>query len=270
MGRQIVVRNRRARRALRPIRGYVLWRGESALDGAPIAVVATLRSKNVKTGRMVQTFIMRTDVDPMTAVRKGRDASICGNCRYRPSQDGGCYVTVGRAPLQVFRALKRRRYPRAPEQLLGSLDRPVRLGTYGDPAAVPFEVWDRLMSGVKKWTGYTHQWRDCDPRFKSLLMASVDTPEEKVEADALGWRTFRTRADADALLFVDEIVCPASKEAGYISTCIKCGLCNGARRQPDKRRSIAIIVHGLTANRARRSLLRRAPPRPSRLPIVKT
>ena len=169
-------------RRRRQIRGFVLWRGESAIDGAPIAVIATLRSKNTKTGRMVQTFIMRTDVDPMTAVRIGRDLSICGMCLYRPALDGGCYVTVGRAPLQVFRALKRRRYPRAPERLLGTLDRPVRLGTYGDPAAVPFEVWERLLAGVTRWTGYTHQWRTCDTRFRSILMASADTPEDKIEA----------------------------------------------------------------------------------------
>ena len=236
-----------------------MWRGESASDGKPIVVIATLRSGNKKTGRMVQTFIMRSDVDPMTAVRKGRDSSICFDCRYRPALDGGCYVTVGRAPLQVYRALKRRRYPRAPAGFLGALNRPVRVGTYGDPAAAPIEVWQDLLSGVKRWTGYTHQWRTCDQRFRAFLMASVDSPLEKIEAESMGWRTFRTRADADSPLFADEITCPASKEAGKVTTCLNCTLCNGSRGVRDNRKSIGIIVHGLTANRARASLQSRLP-----------
>ena len=34
---------------------------------------------------------------------------------------------------------------------------PVRIGSYGDPAAVPTRVWAELVRYAKNWTGYTHQ-----------------------------------------------------------------------------------------------------------------
>jgi hypothetical protein len=38
-----------------------------------------------------------------------------------------------------------------------------------------------------------------------------------------------------------EILCPASKEAGYKTSCDKCGLCAGASIAA---KSIAIVAHG--------------------------
>jgi hypothetical protein len=59
--------------------GVILYRGPSMLDGAPIVVIAnriTDASTNSKTGAMVQTFIVRADADPMTALREGLDSSV--------------------------------------------------------------------------------------------------------------------------------------------------------------------------------------------------
>jgi hypothetical protein len=39
--------------------GYEVWRGPSAIDGAPIVVIATVRSNNRKTGAMLQSWIIR-------------------------------------------------------------------------------------------------------------------------------------------------------------------------------------------------------------------
>ena len=67
--------------------GVVLYRGPSRLDGAPIVVVATglqRPSENEKTGPMVQTWILRSDEHPVSAVHSGADASICGDCPLRP------------------------------------------------------------------------------------------------------------------------------------------------------------------------------------------
>ena len=66
----------------------------------------------------------------------------------------------------------------------------VRLGTYGDPAAVPASIWSDLVAYSDGHTGYTHQWRT-SPGLRGLCMASVDSEEEAIEAWALGWRTFR-------------------------------------------------------------------------------
>ena len=66
--------------------GYVLYRGPSKIDGKPIVMIATgfkTGSGNVKTGAMIQTWILREDVEPHTAQKTGDDESICGNCPHR-------------------------------------------------------------------------------------------------------------------------------------------------------------------------------------------
>jgi len=76
-------------------------------------------------------------------------------------------------------------------------------------------------------------------------MASVDSTEEYRMAKLAGWRTFRVRTNAESLMAC-EIACPASDEAGKKTTCERCGLCNGTRRN-DARKDIAILVHGTGA-----------------------
>lgn len=239
--------------------GAVLWQGASLLDGAPIVVIATgLRdgSSNRKTGAMIQTYILRADVDPVTAVRTRTDASICGQCPHRgrpiPGQDHGmtgrtCYVNVGQGPLGVWRAWKRGRYAsptpwlRAKElQDLGR-GRLVRLGTYGDPAAVPFPIWQHLTMHSEGNTGYTHQWRTAPLALRSLCMASADSEADAREAQAAGWRTFRVAMPCDTPRLENEAVCPASKEAGKKLTCAQCLACAGAN---GRRGSIVIQAHG--------------------------
>jgi hypothetical protein len=154
---------------------------------------------------------------------------------------------VERAPLAVYRAEKRGSYldwtKAFPANALKG--RQVRLGSYGDPAAVPLNVWRRVMAQkIVGWTGYTHQWRN--PEFRQLrnfVMASADSVEEAQVAQKAGWRTFRVRGENDPLMS-REAICPASEEAGKRSSCAKCNLCQGQRSEA---RSIAIIVHGYRA-----------------------
>jgi len=70
-------------------------------------------------------------------------------------------------------------------------------------------------------------------------MASVDTAVEAIEAQKMGWRTFRVRDEADPIM-PNEIMCPASKEAGFRTKCAQCVLCAGTTR---KAKNIAIIAH---------------------------
>ena len=59
--------------------GYILYEGPSGIDGAPIVVIATgfaNSSANAKTGDMIQTWIIRSDIAPHHAVKSGDDASI--------------------------------------------------------------------------------------------------------------------------------------------------------------------------------------------------
>lgn len=240
--------------------GVILWEGQSELDGMPIVVIATgtrQGSTNRKTGAMLQTYILRADVAPIDAVKTGADASICGGCVHRGDGTGkgrSCYVTLAHGPRSVFAAYKRGAYPYLPVlpsprvalQAVGA-GRRVRLGTYGDPAAVPAYVWYWLLADSDGHTGYTHQWRD--ERFDSLrdmVMASADTPREAEEAQARGWRTFRVGPSGLAAGLVGEVLCPASEEAGKRTTCERCGLCSGARQRKNGRPvpSVFIPAHG--------------------------
>jgi hypothetical protein len=226
--------------------GYILYEGPSMLDGKPIVAIATVGSQNAKTGGMVQTWIIRSDIEPHTALKNGDDYSVCGNCKHRPVNGGACYVTVFQAPLAVYRAYKRGRYARA--EWSGDLvavgeGRAVRLGSYGDPAAVPVNVWRALVQRATGTTGYTHQWHKLQPgaALSALCMASVDTAEEREMAKMRGWRTFRVRT-ADESTAQGESVCPASDEGGTKLTCSQCKACNGCAT--GRKGDIVIQAHG--------------------------
>ena len=102
------------------ILGYIAYEGPSEIDGAPIVVIINKidGSANAKTGAIVQSFIIRSDVNPVEALKTGADASICGDCVHRPitAKETGeppCYVNVGRSVLAVYNAYKRGRYVKA-------------------------------------------------------------------------------------------------------------------------------------------------------------
>jgi hypothetical protein len=126
----------------------------------------------------------------------------------------------------------------------------VRLGTYGDPAAVPGAVWDNLLKHSAGHTGYTHQ-HDKAPDY-ARMMYSADTAQEAQEAHKKGYRTFRVipvkqwQEQGIGAILGAEILCPASEEAGKRVTCDKCKLCTGSNK-PAK--SIAIIAHGTNKNK---------------------
>ncbi len=230
--------------------GKILYRGPSLLDGSDIVVIATLSSENRKTGGMIQTWILRADMSPNQAVQTGEDRGICGNCPHRgPSEDGkgrSCYVSWYQAPTQVYKAFVGGKYPHAAEtNYTEFLGRMVRFGSYGDPAAVPIEVWEnlaRLSNG--RWTGYTHQWRDCSREYARFLMASCETEADRVLAKSMGYRTFRTRSAAQAVVS-GEFTCPASEEAGKLKTCETCGVCFGTRDGRSARaKDVVIVAHG--------------------------
>lgn len=237
----------------------VLWEGPSQIDGGPIVVVAARRvtgEQNSKLGDVVQTWIMRADRAPAEARQRGQDVSICGDCPLKGNPDEpqtrACYVHLG----QLGNLWRRYRsgipYLASDQQLEAMMaGRVVRLGSYGDPVAVPIEVWQAIRSIAKATIGYTHLWRrpEAEP-YRSFLMASVDSESEGVTARWAGWRTFRTRPRTSEWVppieppAKGEIVCPASQEGGYRSTCEKCQLCDGTRGPWDIRRNIVIMAHG--------------------------
>jgi len=238
--------------------GYTIYRGPSMLDGKPIVVIATGfadSSENRKTGRMIQTWILREDIDPLTATHTGEDSSICGACPHRgelvPNHEANgtknegrsCYVKVWQAPLNVWKAYKRGIYPEIDTADLGwlFLGKPVRLGSYGDPAAVPLNIIDMIGIAAEFTTGYTHQWREVDTGYNKWLMASADNAGDRFMARSFGYRTFRVRSASEGL-GRKEIVCPASVEAGHKTTCAECKACGGKSAKANV--DIAIMAHG--------------------------
>jgi hypothetical protein len=235
----------RTKSAAKP-NGVILYRGPSLLDGKPIVSVAVglaRTSKNAKTGRgTIQTYILADDgLDPIQAIKADKDVSICGQC---PHRGGSCYVNVTQAPLAIYRAVQARKYPafKAKRHARLFAGRYVRLGSYGDPAAVPLSVWKNVCDLASHWTGYTHQWRTCEAGFARLCMASVETPAQRLEALEKGYRTFRVRLPEQPIE-QGEFVCPASEEAGKRLTCMECKACSGAK-VGGKNATPVIIFHG--------------------------
>lgn len=233
--------------------GYVIYDGPSLIDGARVIAIACAldRSRNSKTGHMVQTYILRADMHPVEAVRTGADVFICGTCKHRGDGTGkerSCYVTLMHGPSSVYRSWQRGVYPAEAAAEVGRLlaGRMIRLGTYGDPAAVPIDVWHSLTAHAEGWTGYTHRWPDLGRDWALLLMASADTLDEARDAQAKGWRTFRVGAGT---VFGKEVRCPASAEAGKKTVCADCRACMGLAGKA--RGSIVIAPHGAGAKHAR-------------------
>lgn len=229
------------------------YEAKSKFNGAPIVVVITLRkSKNEKTGKMLQTWILDTRANPVSTSKSRRDRSICGSCPQRRSLKGACYVTLHQAPLSVYRAYKRGRYIpldlNNPEHLKKMKGRPLRMGSYGDPMAVESSFWKELIAKVEPSliTGYSHSWdQERGKEYQGFLMASVDSPKEFRKAQFEQWRTFRVKLSSEDR-FRGEAVCPASEESGFKRTCSTCGICDGNARNGA---GVVINVHGALASR---------------------
>ena len=224
--------------------GYVFYRGPSMVDGAPVVGIVTLASSNVKTGDMLQTWILRADVAPHDAVRTGEDAAVCGDC---PHRGGTCYVLTYKGPLAVWRAFRAGRYPvRSLADVLAQHGKPARMGAYGDPAAIPPHAWAGVADHPR--TGYSHQWREESAAWlRPLAMASVDSWAELETAERDGWRAFYVlpagapmpdRSPAGRRI----VACPAVTHG---VECRACRLCDGMRKgADDPRPHVAIHAHG--------------------------
>jgi hypothetical protein len=252
--------------------GVVLFKGNSLLDSSNIIVVATNvfgnKSGNKKIGDMIPIWILKTGVSPSLSVtdnaRKSThysDVGVCGNCKHRDLNS--CYVTLFHGPDQVYEAYHRDRYVTYDgSETMKDLfrDKNIRLGAYGDPAAVPMHVWDEICGLSKIHTGYTHQWNNSKlslnylDNLKKYCMASCDTVSEQQEAVKMGWRTFRVRLPKtdivlnsknltkQTVILENEFSCPASKEAGALTSCSNCGACSGTKSNYTK--NVCIVIHG--------------------------
>lgn len=237
------------------------------IDGAPIVAVATGLhgdSSNPKTGGMVQVWILPdAGVSPSQGFATDQDASVCGDCVHRGATDASghrrgrvCYVNMF-GPDSVWRTLQAGKYgdvtPREASEILAG--RRVRLGAWGDPAAVPFDVMSTVVARAAGRTGYTHQWRVCDPRWAGLVMASADSVEDYRRARAIGYRAFVVMP-AGTTELAGAIQCV---EATRGTQCIDCLACDGTKNgtRPNAV-SVWIHAHGIGAGMFNRQALQHA------------
>jgi hypothetical protein len=239
-------RVRAPRRRPRELIGIVLHRGISPGTGHPYAVIATLESRNRKTGNMVTVWIVRSDVNPIEDRAQARIDGVHSTCFRCPLFFAGCYVEVEYAPLNIWKAFDAGRYEEYDSEKHDKMlrSRTMRWGGYGDPVLVPIDKMERLCEIVVGWTGYTHQWDQPEYQcYRSLLMASVHSIAQRDRAWALGWRTFR---DYDSLKAEPatrgECGCPGSDEQGNRLQCITCMICDGADRPVGHRQRASVVV----------------------------
>ena len=242
------------------VQSSIIYRGPSLIDPREnIVVVAIVKSSNTKTGNMVQTYILCDNgLDPMLNNKLGHDYAICGDCVHKGqavaaaetdytgkhAKKRTCYVKLFQGVLHVWKHVQKGGYPIASgHDAIAALGagRMVRIGTYGDGAAVPRYIWDSLLTNAVGHTAYSHQENvdgvKVDP---NLYMISADTKAEAIAAWQDGKRTFRVIDNTSDIVAGSEILCPASKEAGRRATCDTCKLCAGASKQA---KSIAIVKH---------------------------
>ncbi len=217
--------------------GIEIYRGPSVLDGSPIIAILIFKSMNLKTGDIMQLHIMRSDIAPLQASKRKLDIAICGNCPHRHSLGGACYVNIGQGPTVVYKAWKAGKYPAysAADHDVRIASRKVRLGAYGDPAALPYSVLENLTNTAIAYTGYTHQLKhkNFDSRVLQFCQVSTDTEKQTKQAHAAGNGSFRIVTDKNqALPFERE--CLSDSHGLECRDCMKC----------DGSSHIFIMVHG--------------------------
>jgi hypothetical protein len=226
--------------------GRILWEGQSNYDGAPIVVIATgftESSGNDKTGGMIQTWILRQDVKPNEAFKNGLGSSVCGNCPHAGYNKNTCYVLWYQAPLSVWNCYKRGNYPKIGSDWHLFDNVCLRVGSAGDPAMCPGDVWVEPILRAQKHTGYTHQWRqDWAQHLKGLVQASCDGLGDYLEATAHGWSTFLVKPE-NVTDPAGTVHCAASEEKGKKTNCATCALCDGNSA------NVVINAHGSRGGR---------------------
>ena len=179
-------------------------------------------SQNSKTGPMAQLWIY----DATTAAPTEAN---CGTCELKTSKNAyghSCYA----ARLRPMRTMLERCRNKQPNlwAAVASLRRncmPLRLGAFGDPAAIPPEYTKALVSAARFSLGYTHDWFNRrSEHLRGVCQASVESDADMRVAHLFAWKTFRVGSGPD--MFHSEVHCPGQL---HKRTCLECQRCDGKR-----------------------------------------
>jgi hypothetical protein len=214
-------------------------------NGRQVVILAKLKA-NKKTGRMIQLAFLDPTVDQR---RIDPDQPNGQGCDRRCSAFDGCYVQsfvfhIG----SIAGALAEYQAGTMPAIEFGqflnvveSAATPTRIGEFGDPASVEFDVIDRIVLASRQagWTGYSHHWRNCDQRLAQYVMASVETETDYQLARSMGWRCFQVGGQ---VVKGQRLECLNTSQG---LACAACRLCRGNEMKFD----IVIEAHGRNAKR---------------------
>jgi len=230
------------------------------LGGAEIILVVYGFSgiNNRKLGPMIEASVFVAAEKPSTAADDGRDSAVCGDCPGRPTNWGYCYVQI---PVEVDKTWEAARDLPADLKLAYAQIRdsgwPIRLGVYGDAAAVPFEIVEALVQatatedGKLRYSGFTHQWShpNFDHRHLKYLAPSVEfvAEREELKQHFPTVMTYRIVRNAEEML-AGEIKCKGGvePEADKCCECMSCGGTEGIAR-----RDRVVVVHGVARKEKR-------------------
>lgn len=214
------------------MKGMILHENEKTVQ------IVTFSSANIKTGDMSQVWILNKDINPVKALKNGESKEICFTCPHLVNKT--CYVNTGQAPLAVYKAYKLGKYAPLDLDLLKGLLRwkAVRFGAYGEPVLIPLHLVKFMAENSRGFTGYTHQWKNLKYlEYRPFFMASTDSISETLEANSMGWRSFRVKGK-NAPNMENEIDCPNTTTG---IQCRDCQLCDGTNKGA---KNISIDVHG--------------------------
>ena len=221
-------------------------------EDADVFIVASSKSSNVKTGDMIQIWILDNTRHPVESRRDKHDAlNQCKGCVL--ASGNGCYVNAN--PLSAIYRKHKSDNP-YPQLVAGSLEfrrffsgKKVRFGAYGNPSMIPLPLTQSIANLASKWTGYFHDWHMMSPddarAYGKYFMASCVSTNYQ-DAQALGLRTFTTVASV-----------PDDQQTGmecladsHGMQCAECGLCDGTNRRGGKLPNVWIKVHGYQTKKA--------------------
>ena len=224
--------------------GYVLYKGPSAINGEQILAILTTKSSNTKTGNIAQITYIPVDgygdKHPLKKIRTEVKKAVCGSC---PLLGGGCYVTpMGTASIK--RAYFAGNYKdisddiQAIQALLSKYI--VRNGQDGDPLSIPFNLVNTISQFSMLHLSYSHIWKD-NPEQAGNHMASVENIKDAIQAQEMGFKTFRVRENEDSPLTENEVLCPYENDKS--KQCQVCQLCTGDKC------NIVVTAHGSGAKK---------------------
>lgn len=236
--------------------GAVIYEGPSLIgDRSDVVGILIWKSANVKTGDMIQLYVLPAKRSPLEALREDDNRGACGDCKLQGAYDPErgkmvgriCYVNVGQAPEGIYRKYITGGYPEFSKRLHRRhlQYRKIRLGAYGDPAALPMGILRYLVRTCSRGhTGYTHQVEDMTRRradaIASVCMVSTETEAQRLAMQARGYRTFHVQPGAASPP-------PGDVECLFYTKHLQCRDCLRCKGADQRGPSIFVRGHGRTA-----------------------